>query len=278
MKLFVLSDIHSYFEPMMRALEANGFNRADKSHIVVICGDLFDRGPDAVKCFQFVQEMHKEHRLIYICGNHEDLLFDCVNEAAGGNGVSGHHITNGTLDTVAQFTELNRVDLINGWANQRKVITDMMPVLEFIGENTVDCAEVGDYIFVHGWIPVLVKDNLPMHYMQNRVFAFDPNWRDAPVEAWYQARWLNGMDMCRKYGRVPDKTVVVGHWHCSWGWSHINQERKEWPQKNREDWRQSFEPFRGDGIIAIDSAVAYTEFCNCLVLDMPDGGEIRTIQ
>ena len=82
------------------------------------------------------------------------------------------------------------------------------------------------------------------------------------------ARWLNGMDMWRNpANRVDGKTIVCGHWHCSWGWSHIRQERKEWPQKNRKDWLLSFEPFIDNGIAAIDACTAYTGNVNCIVVE-----------
>ena len=51
------------------------------------------------------------------------------------------------------------------------------------------------------------------------------------------------------------------------GHSHLNQDRKEFPAKNRVDWERSFEPFVDDGIIALDACTAYTEFCNCVVLE-----------
>lgn len=67
--------------------------------------------------------------------------------------------------------------------------------------------------------------------------------------------------------RVDGKTIVCGHWHCSWGWSHIKQDRKEFPQKNQVDWKKSFEPFIDDGIIAIDACTAYSGLCNVIVIE-----------
>ena len=123
-----------------------------------------------------------------------------------------------------------------------------------ITDNAVDYVEVGDYIFVHGWIPCNPYNG-----------KIDENWRD---DDWSSARWLNGMSAWHRGAKIPGKTIVCGHWNSSWGHSHLHQDRKEFPQKNRVNWEKSFEPFIDEGIIAIDACTAYTGFCNCLVLEV----------
>ena len=67
--------------------------------------------------------------------------------------------------------------------------------------------------------------------------------------------------------RIPNKTVICGHWHCSWGWSVLRQQRKEFPPMNRTNWQESFEPFIDDGIMAIDACTAYTKLMNIIVVE-----------
>ena len=253
MKIFVVSDIHSYYDAMMDALITNGFNINDKSHKVVICGDLFDRGKQAVKCFEFATQMAAEGRLYYILGNHEELLFDCINDIQCRN-VREHHISNGTIDTIMQFTGLNYYDLLGGWCLDEMEVK-MKPVLDFIINNTVDYAIFDDYIFVHGWVPSDPKTR-----------KVSDNWMDEDAN-WTAARWENGMLAWHRGARIPGKTIICGHWHCSWGHSHLRLDRKEFPAKNRTDWQKSFEPFIDDGIVAIDACTAYSGFVNCYVID-----------
>ena len=255
-KIFVMSDVHSFYKEMREALDREGFDIDNPNHIIVICGDLFDRGPDAVALFEFVKEMAEKDRLTYVCGNHEDLLFDCANEILRGRGVSHHHISNGTFDTICQFTGMNKYDLCFGPLDKVEYEKKMMPVFDFINYNAVDYAEAGDYIFVHGWIPcdpVLGK--------------VADDW-DQSTADWEGARWINGMAAWAKGAKIPGRTIVCGHFHSSWGHSHLHLDRKEFPQKNREDWQKSFEPFVDEGIIAIDACTAYTGVVNCLVLDV----------
>ena len=221
-------------------------------HILCVCGDLFDRGGQSRELFEFVKELQAQDRLIYVAGNHESLLFDCMSEIYRGRVPSGHHFSNGTVKTICQFCGQNEWIMYDpSWRDE--ICEIMQPVLDFISDNCVDYAEIGDYILVHGYLPCA-------HGAEN--------FRLASSDAWERARWENGMEMW-KYpkNRVSGKTVIVGHYHCSWGWSHIKQERKEFPQKSRKDWEKSFEPFIDDGIIAIDACTAYTGLCNVIVIE-----------
>ena len=49
-KLFIVSDVHSYFNEMIQALSNAGFDRNNPNHIFVSLGDLLDRGKQSVEC------------------------------------------------------------------------------------------------------------------------------------------------------------------------------------------------------------------------------------
>lgn len=257
-KYFVTSDVHSFFDELMTSLNESGFDTDNKDHVLCVCGDLFDRGDKTVALFEFVKRLQEQDRLIYVAGNHESLLFDCMSEIYKGLTPSGHHKHNGTLKTICQFCgESEWIVYDPTWRN--KICEVMQPVLDFISDNCIDYAEIGDYILIHGWVPC---------------YRGLDDFRNATSEDWERARWENGMEMW-KYPRcrVDGKTVVCGHFHCSWGWSHIRQERKEFPAKNRVDWKKSFEPFVDDGIIAIDACTAYTGLCNVIVIEEDKNGD-----
>ena len=255
-KIFVLSDVHSFYDAMMSALDEKGFDKDNPTHHIVICGDLFDRGPDAVRLFEFIKEMNEQGRLTYVYGNHEELLFECIDEVLAGRGVSSHHVSNGTFDTICQITGMGKYDLGYGLFDREMFKERIRELVDFIYENAVDYAEAGEYIFVHGW--------LPCDPINGKI---DENWDNEDAN-WEGARWINGMSAWARGARLEGRTIVCGHFHSSWGHSHLHQDRKEFPQKNRKDWQKSFEPFVDEGIIAIDACTPYTGFCNCLVLDV----------
>ncbi len=249
-KWFVTSDIHSYFDVFHAALLEKGFDVSNPAHKLIVCGDLFDRGDRTVQLFEFAKSLGD--RFTYIRGNHEDLLFDCMDEIRAGKVPSSHHFHNGTVKTICQFCGENEWIVYDPtWRD--KICATMQPILDWITEKSVNYFEVGDYIFVHGWIPS---------------YRHLDDFRNASDEDWGRARWENGMEMWRyPRCRVDGKTVVCGHWHCSYGWSHIRQKRKEWPNASHKDWQKSFEPFVDEGIMAIDACTAYSDICNVIVIE-----------
>lgn len=250
-KYFVVSDVHSAYTPLMNALIGEGFDCDDHNHKLIVCGDLFDRMDETVKCFEFVKELQEQGRLVYIRGNHESLLKDCVEEIRRGRLPGYHHFGNGTVKSVCQFCGQNEWIIYDPtWTS--KICETMQPVLDFIDKNCVDYYEVGNYIFTHAWLPT---------------YAHLGDFRDADKSDWEEARWLNGMDMwCNPKNRVKGKIIVCGHWHVNWGHARIHQECSEWGDD------AIFEPFVDEGITAIDSCVAYSGKINCIVIEDEDVG------
>lgn len=257
MKYFVISDVHSFYDAMMDALNKQGFDPENKEHNLIVCGDLFDRGDDTVKVFEFVRSLAEQDRLFYIYGNHEELLLDCVNDILKGS-VRNHHITNGTFQTICDFTGMNKYDLYMGpygTMDMKEFSSKISPLLDFIDKYAVDVAEIGEYIFVHGWVPCDPKEGVVAK-----------NWFTADAD-WESARWINGMNAWANGAKLPGYTIVCGHWHCSWGHSHLRRTHKEFPQRHHENWLDSFKPFIDEGIIALDACTAYSGICNCFVFE-----------
>ena len=252
MTYFITSDVHGYYKELIIALKNKGFDINNKEHILCICGDLFDRGSEPIKLFEFIKNLNEQNRLIYIKGNHEDLLEQCVNEIYTGKNIGLHHFSNGTIETICRFCRENE-KIIFDPSKRYFIYHTMKPILNFITKNAIDYKEIGNYILVHGWIPLNNKKD----------------FRNSTKEEWKSARWINGMAAWRtpEY-RIKNKTIICGHWHCSWGWSFIRQSRKEFPPTTKKDWLKSFEPFIDDGIMAIDACCAYSGKLNIIKLEI----------
>ena len=268
-KYFITSDTHSFYDELINALNKQKFDINNPDHYLIICGDLFDRGPKSKEILQFVQFLGD--RFIYIRGNHEDLLMDCVRDIAAGRTIGSHHYSNGTVKTISQLCNLQEGELL--WPRRSDSINQlvyekMKPIMEWINEKSVNYTEIGDNIFVHGWIPV-VGDGVDFMGNWKNPKPTSREWWDNE-ELWNEARWVNGMALWKQGVKIPGKTIFCGHWHCSYYWSRIKQERKEFPDKNRKDWKKSFEPAIDEGITAIDSCCAYSGFLNCIVLEVEE--------
>lgn len=242
-KFFVTSDIHSYFDELMTALNEAGFDENNKDHYLIVCGDCFDRGPGSSGVWKYLRNLPRK---ILIKGNHEQLLVECCERGYP----QSHDMSNGTTRTI--------FDLGYGIEFEDMCAYTLKKVKPFIN-SMVNYFETQNYIFVHGWIPVINKDGLPAHYTKNRKFEFNSDWRNASQKEWDEAMWGNPFDMAER-GLLPDKTVVFGHWHCSTGWSKT-EGRSEF------DDDAKFDPYYGDGFIAVDACTAHTGKCNVIVLE-----------
>ena len=278
-KYFCVSDIHSYYQPLLSALSEKGFDIDNPNHKLIICGDAFDRGDDTVKVFQLMKRLQEQNRLIYILGNHEELLFDCVKELLEGKTPSTHHFHNKTVKTVCMLCGENEWLAYIPTVEARGLIKERLdPVLTFIKNVAVDYFELGNKIFVHSWIPCVSDDTVP-HHINKNYKSIDPIWNMNRSElseqectmfnnAWSQARWGNPFLMWKDKLYPQDKCIVFGHWHCSYGHSHIDMKYKEWPHANQgEKFEKAFRPWIKENAIGIDACCAYSGFINCVVFD-----------
>lgn len=245
MRLFVASDIHSYFEIMMSELTKAGFDINNPEHIFVSCGDLFDRGPHSQKMMEFVCSL-PHNRKILVRGNHEDLMQDLLRRQFP----YSHDFHNGTFDTVLQLCP--DAEYFNSACDEIKQTGDWDKYFD----STLNYFEIDRYIFVHGWIPN------------------SDDWRNCDYFDWKnEARWMNGMEMWSQGVREPNKTIVCGHWHTSWGHSVLHNVGVEWDDVPGCEEEMHTEPFVDDGIIALDACTAYSNKVNILVIDCNDTEE-----
>ena len=97
------------------------------------------------------------------------------------------------------------------------------------------------YIFVHGWIPCT-----PISLSSTeKEYVPVPDWRNAGKEQWDKARWINGMEAAHAGIIESGKTIVCGHWHCSFGHAHYEHDGNEF-EKMRDAINTAFEKVLGD--------------------------------
>ena len=261
MKYYVVADVHGYYTYLIKALEEAGFFEEKEPSKLILCGDLLDRGNEAKQLIEFMLDLNKKGRLIYILGNHEELLVQCLQEIARGDvfeiasGMS-HHYVNKTWDSLLQIAEMSSVEACNDSEELVRRVMRSSFYKELL-PTCVDYYETDNYIFVHGWIPCITEGLRP--YVK---YSYDPDWRNAEVQAWRTARWLNGMELaCKHHITEPKKTVICGHWHTSYGHAFIERSCREWGKD------ADFSPFYADGIIAIDGSVPNSLKVNCIVIE-----------
>jgi len=264
-KLFVVSDIHSFYTIFINALNKAGYDENNPDHWLIVCGDCFDRGDESQEVLNFLQG---RDRCVLIKGNHEDLILECIERGF----FERHDITNGTVKTIMSLG--NQIDnycgrYIEGGQEVYNSACDITysKIKPFI-DGMVNYFETKKYIFVHSWIPcdyVITQDALDkwgqMAYA-NPPRKYSPDWRTAWNDSWAEARWDNPFSMAMRKLNKTGKTIVFGHWHTSWYYNKT-QGTPEFGEGAIFDIARD----KSTKIIGIDACTAASEQCNVLVLE-----------
>ena len=257
--LYLVSDIHSYYGALIRALSVSGFFD-DENGKLVLLGDALDRGDKPMELIDFLLDLKEQDRLIYIRGNHEELLKDMMHSMANGSFATNSfsYIAEGTFDTAISlansyydedegkhkyYSEELRFNHDTAQTNSDELVRRIMESRYYreLHSSAIDYYETSDYVFCHGWIPVHVtRDG------DHDTYRYRDTWRDADYSEWKRARWINGMSACVKDGiTVEGKTVICGHYYTGWGHFFLHGSAS-----------RLTEPFVDKGIIAIDAGMS----------------------
>ena len=239
-KLFVVSDIHSFYIPLVKALNKSGFDPYNENHWLIVCGDNFDRGNDSEDLLHFLMSLERK---ILIKGNHDILLEKCCTREFA----YSHDYSNGTVKTINDI----------GGAGEGKPFDECCRItwnkLARYRELLVNYFETKNYIFVHSWIPTISQ--------KGAYHKYDENWREAANNRWEDAMWVNPFDMHFLDLNNTGKTIVFGHYHCSAGHKMLGRTKEEFGRY------AIWEPCYAEGIIGIDRCTAYTGEANVIVLE-----------
>lgn len=111
-KTYAFSDIHGIYD-----LWAQIRDYCDETDTIYFLGDACDRGPDGLK---IMNELLKDKRVIYLKGNHEDMLTICVPEFIEGHfdnmfwwASNGGGLTWETLSKYSEDSQLYYVRKLN---------------------------------------------------------------------------------------------------------------------------------------------------------------------
>ena len=239
MQAFVVTDVHGFYDEMIKALNDAGYDRNNPNHCFVSLGDLLDRGKQPKECLEFVNSLPEKNKIL-IRGNHEDLLEEAIHRG----GFLMHDFQNHTSETAEILTGMSLKE--HTGLEICSVLEAYEPLNQYL-KSCVDYFENNHVIFVHGWIPC--------EKLFKGIYQYIPNWREEGN--WEDARWVCGFDAWNKGVVEPNKTIWCGHWHTSYGHAVYHNEGAEW-----EDLA-IFTPFEDVGIVGMDACTAYSGFVSC---------------
>ncbi len=256
---FITSDVHSFYKPFKTALDKAGFDEKNKDHILVINGDIFDRGPDSILIYDYLKSLPKDRRIL-IRGNHEDMIGDIVKRGY----FQSHDYHNCSDKTILQFykrgydeKETDTHTIIQYFKSLK--ITDW-----FQSDEWVNYLEIGNYIITHAFLPLEDKKEGSVYYNDLDSLSYIPDWRELPVDSplWENARW--GCPFTLFYSffkeeKEKNKILVCGHWHVSD--FHASLEHKY----------NDYSIYCRDQLIGLDACTALSNRCNILIINSDNG-------
>lgn len=145
-KIFAMSDIHGCYDELMALYRQLPIN--PKKDILVICGDVVDRGPKSKQVVQQLIDWKKKYpHWQFLYGNHEDLMLDAL--LYGGRIYNSYSLWygQGGRETFYSYIDGNLSDYEKQLCQPKDVIPKEH--IEFLA-SLPRYYETKDYIFVHG--------------------------------------------------------------------------------------------------------------------------------
>lgn len=256
MKIFAISDVHGHYEEMRDALYKHKFDENDENHLLVVCGDLFDRGDESLEVYHYLKSLTDKKRAIVLRGNHEPFFINWLK----GNNTPFNYLRNGMSHTIDSFLERTNAFMSYCFIDKecepsqsafedfseiaRKEILEHEPeLLEWL-ENLPYYYETEHFIFTHASIDIAEDD---WRYPCKRYYNFS---------GWEACTWDDGSFFGKEI-RNTDKKIVIGHFDSG----HL---REMYGIGSRDDHSILY---RRDGkVIALDACTILTKEINVLVM------------
>ncbi len=289
-KFFVVSDIHGFYDEFIRDLTNAGFDITNQDHVLIVLGDIFDRGKQPLQVYKFLRELPKERRIL-VRGNHEILLKQLVDRGFA----EKHDYHNKTVDTLFQLCGYDDFDsfIVEKYKEQslrnirygtadyeqlkekwNKKISDVYhsaiikDILDWIASDEwCNYYETNDYIFVHSWIPVQEHIDWQKSLAYEFVVKYDSDtfredWRNATQIEWEDAMWSCPWERAKAGLNKTSKTIVCGHWHTSDFYNNLTKIKKKYTAENNPIFKS--DKYK---IIGIDACTVLSREVNVFIFE-----------
>lgn len=151
-RVYAVGDVHGrldLFEAMRDAIEAEIAATPRLVPIVILLGDLVDRGPDSAGVLRAAREWSERRRLHILFGNHEEMFLRSFGDAD----VLRQFLRHGGRETLLSYGIPRKAYSSATLSEIQQLARRAVPIedLEFMARFE-DMIAVGDYLFVHAGI------------------------------------------------------------------------------------------------------------------------------
>lgn len=194
-KYFIFSDTHGEFAALIEGLNNAGFDSKNPNHILFSAGDLFDRGTENIKIYEFLKPFIEQDRLFMVLGNHDEMLLDVVENRLEGYLFNVEH--NGLFQTIQEFARVPISDYLYQWKYRGldahlRINTYYPELKNFLRKMVRGGFVLDDYVITHG--------------------GFDFNILH---RTWTAQCWTNTEKFVNQIQNFETRfKFVFGHWHA----------------------------------------------------------------
>lgn len=208
-KYFVCSDTHGFHFEFLKYLYASGFDENNECHILVICGDISDKGCFFKEHLLFLYNLYLRGKLVLLRGNHDYALIGFLTH----HNVFKRFYKSGLVDTVnslldnhfsfedfkKSFSDKDDSDVFTSWQSiASSMIRKKYPFILDFFNSFLDYYETDNYIFTHGSIDYKCAD------------WHNPMYKGKYCEGWTALHFISPL-YYKHFVNNTGKTLIVGH-------------------------------------------------------------------
>lgn len=252
-KIYFCSDIHGYYSEFISSLKEAGYDENNENNLLVVLGDINDRGKEFLKVYEYLKRLTDEGKAIVTSGNHHGFLIDFLEDKSG----MFNYKYNGTDETIADLW--HRTKPFESW-----LVLDNEEKYEFIEDafarwQRICSKEINEeYPELLPWLKSLPRYFESKHYIgcHASLDLSAEDWRK-PSKDWNWLEFDDGSFICHKNN--TGKTVVCGHFYT-------NHLRKMW-QVDTCDENDTSILKTSDNMVFIDGCVPLTHKVNIFIVE-----------
>lgn len=151
-RVYAVGDIHGrldLFEALVAAIEADDAARDSAETLIVLLGDLVDRGADSKGVIDFARDLQRRRAVRILAGNHEEMFLRGLEDIE----TFRHFLRHGGRDTLLSYG-IDRRRFVEASMEEAQAMAREAVPGEHIAflEGFEDMVRIGDYVFVHAGI------------------------------------------------------------------------------------------------------------------------------
>lgn len=151
-RVYAVGDVHGradLFAALAEAIDADNAARGQAESLVILLGDLVDRGPDSAGVLRLAREWQQRRPLRALMGNHEEMFL----ESFGNQDILRQFLRHGGRETLLSYPIDPATYTAATLAETQALMQAAVPEADLAFMRAMEgMVRVGDYLFVHAGI------------------------------------------------------------------------------------------------------------------------------